>query len=52
MLNGYIKAYANDMYPDGTYRATLHLFNQRDENIITVKMLIELRKSGNGDGRF
>jgi len=52
LANIFISFGVDDVFPDGFYATKVRFFNARDENIFTLQLLVETRKSGNGDIRF
>jgi len=52
LANIYIPASRGDIYPDGLYNIKMNFFNNRDENIFLLKLLLEMRRTGLGNAKF
>jgi len=50
--NIYIKSFKGEMFPDGLYNANLHFFNNRDDKVFLLKLVLEARRTGLGNSRF
>jgi len=47
-----ITPFKNDIYPDGLYNSKFRFFNNRDDKIFLLKLVLEVRRSGLGNAKW